>query len=145
VEQDERRTRLRFVVPAAVGLAALLIAEVTFILYWVQVSPVTPAGNVSDTGLTASIGTGLFTTYLLPFEITSILLLMAIVGAMTLARRTAELPPGARVVPGAQVLALNMIDPRVPIDDTTAIEAHTTIDVAKRLGIPDDHDPAKRD
>jgi len=145
VEQDERRTRLRFLVPAAVGLAALLIAEVTFILYWVQVSPVTPAGNVSDTGLTASIGTGLFTTYLLPFEITSILLLMAIVGAMTLARRTAELPPGARVVPGAQVLALNMIDPRVPIDDTTAIEAHTTIDVAKRLGIPDDHDPAKRD
>ncbi len=145
VEQDERRTRLRFVVPAAVGLAALLIAEVTFILYWVQVSPVTPAGNVSDTGLTASIGTGLFTTYLLPFEITSILLLMAIVGAMTLARRTAELPPGARVVPGAQVLALNMIDPRVPIDDTTAIEAHTTIEVAKRLGIPDDHDPAKRD
>ena len=145
VEQDERRTRLRFLVPAAVGLAALLIAEVTFILYWVQVSPVTPAGNVSDTGLTASIGTGLFTTYLLPFEITSILLLMAIVGAMTLARRTAELPPGARVVPGAQVLALNMIDPSVPIDDTTAIEAHTTIEVAKRLRIPDDHDPAKRD
>src|SRR6266850_6833124 len=81
VEQGERRTRLGFLVPAAVALAAVLIAEVTFILYWVQVSPVTPAGNVSDTGLTASIGTGLFTTYLLPFEITSILLLMAIVGA----------------------------------------------------------------
>ena len=145
VEQDERRTRLRFLVPAAVGLAALLIAEVTFILYWVQVSPVTPAGNVSDTGLTASIGTGLFTTYLLPFEITSILLLMAIVGAMTLARRTAELPPGARVVPGAQVLPIKMIDPTGPSDDTTAIEGHTTIEVAKRLGIPDDHDPAKRD
>jgi NADH-quinone oxidoreductase subunit J len=145
VEQEERRTRLGFLVPGAVGLAALLIAEVTFILYWVQVSPVTPAGNVSDTGLTASIGTGLFTTYLLPFEITSILLLMAIVGAMTLARRTAELPPGARVVPGAQVLPINMIDPTGPSDDTTAIEAHTTIEVAKRLGIPDDHDPAKRD
>ena len=145
VEQDERRTRLRFLVPAAVGLAALLIAEVTFILYWVQVSPVTPAGSVSDTGLTASIGTGLFTTYLLPFEITSILLLMAIVGAMTLARRTAELPPGARVVPGAQVLPIKMIDPTGPSDDTTAIEGHTTIEVAKRLGIPDEHDPAKRD
>jgi NADH-quinone oxidoreductase subunit J len=145
VEQEERRTRLSFLVPAAVGLAALLIAEVTFILYWVQVSPITPAGNVSDTGLTASIGTGLFTTYLLPFEITSILLLMAIVGAMTLARRTAELPPGARVVPGAQVLALNIIDPTVPLDDTKAIEAHTTAEVAKILDIPDDHDPAKRD
>ncbi len=31
-------------------------------------------GNISDVGLTASIGSGLFTTYLLPFEITSILL-----------------------------------------------------------------------
>jgi hypothetical protein len=70
---------------------------------------------------------------------------MAIVGAMTLARRTAELPPGARVVPGAQVLALNIIDPTVPLDDTTAIEAHTTVEVAKILGIPDDHDPARRD
>jgi NADH-quinone oxidoreductase subunit J len=145
VEQEERRTRLSFLVPAAVGLAALLIAEVTFILYWVQVSPITPAGNVSDTGLTASIGTGLFTTYLLPFEITSILLLMAIVGAMTLARRTAELPPGARVVPGAQVLPLNIIDPTVSLDDAKAIEAHTTAEVAKILDIPDDHDPAKRD
>ena len=146
VEQEDRRTRLAFLVPAAVGLAAILIAEVTFILYWVQSSPVTPPGNVSDTGLTSSIGTGLFTTYLLPFEITSILLLMAIVGAMTLARRTAELPPGARVVPGAQVLALNIIDPRIPLDDdTTAIEAHTTVEVAKLLGIPDDHDPARRD
>lgn len=145
VEQEERRTRLGFLVPAAVALAAVLIAEVTFILYWVQVSPVTPAGNVSDTGLTASIGTGLFTTYLLPFEITSILLLMAIVGAMTLARRSGTLPPGARVVPGAQVLPLNVIDPRVPFDDTTAIEAHTTEEVAKILGTPDDHDPAKRD
>jgi len=145
VEQEERRTRLAFLVPAAVGLAAVLIAEVTFILYWVQASPVTPPGNISDTGLTASIGTGLFTTYLLPFEITSILLLMAIVGAMTLARRTATLPPGARVVPGAQVLALNVIDPRVPLDSTTAIEAHTTVEVAELLGIPDDHGPAKRD
>jgi NADH-quinone oxidoreductase subunit J len=145
VEQEERRTRLGFLVPAAVALAAVLIAEVTFILYWVQVSPVTPAGNVSDTGLTASIGTGLFTTYLLPFEITSILLLMAIVGAMTLARRSGALPPGARVVPGAQVLPLNVIDPRVPLDDTTAIEAHTTEEVAKILGLPDDRDPAKRD
>jgi NADH:ubiquinone oxidoreductase subunit 6 (subunit J) len=35
----------------------------------------------------------LFTRYLLPFEITSILLLMAIVGAMTLARRGGLLSP----------------------------------------------------
>jgi NADH-quinone oxidoreductase subunit J len=52
-----------------------------------------PTSSVSDVGVTQSIGTALFTRYLLPFEITSILLLMAIVGAMTLARRGGLLPP----------------------------------------------------
>jgi NADH-quinone oxidoreductase subunit J len=84
VEQEERgRNRLKFLVPTAVVLAAVLIAEVAFILF--SVTNPTPA--VSNIGLTSSIGTQLFTRYLLPFEITSILLLMAIVGAMTLARR----------------------------------------------------------
>lgn len=91
VDQPERRPRrLRSLVPIAVGLAAILFAEAVFVI---SLSPATPAHAVSDVGLTASIGAGLFTTYLLPFEITSILLLMAIVGAMTLARRGGLLQP----------------------------------------------------
>lgn len=86
-EEEHRRPRLRFLVPAAVALAGVLIAEVAFILVTVQQSPVVPGSSTSDVGLTQSIGSALFTRYLLPFEITSILLLMAIVGAMTLARR----------------------------------------------------------
>jgi NADH-quinone oxidoreductase subunit J len=85
--EEHRRQRLKFLVPAAVVLAAVLIAEVAFILVSVQESRVMPSSATSDVGVTQSIGTALFTTYLLPFEITSILLLMAIVGAMTLARR----------------------------------------------------------
>ena len=92
-EEEHRRPRLRFLVPAAVVLAGVLIAEVAFILVTVQQSPVVPGSNTSDVGLTQSIGSALFTRYLLPFEITSILLLMAIVGAMTLARRGGLLPP----------------------------------------------------
>ena len=89
VEEEERSPRrLKFLVPVAVGLAALLIAEVAFILVTVQEFRVTPASGATDVGLTHSIGSALFTRYLLPFEITSILLLMAIVGAMTLARRS---------------------------------------------------------
>ena len=89
VEQEERRRtrRLKFLVPTAVGLAAVLIAEVAFVLVSVQEFRVNPSGAISDVGLTNSIGPALFTRYLLPFEITSILLLMAIVGAITLARR----------------------------------------------------------
>jgi len=62
-------------------------AETAFIIFSCTHRPAPPTTNVSDVGLTSSIGAGLFTTYLLPFEITSILLLMAVVGAITLARR----------------------------------------------------------
>jgi len=96
VDQPERQPRrLRSLVPIAVGLAAVLFAEAVFMIFFVQASPATPAHNVSNVGLTSSIGTGLFTGYLLPFEITSILLLMAIVGAMSLARRSGLIRPGA--------------------------------------------------
>lgn len=91
--EEHRRPRLRFLVPAAVALAAVLIAEVAFILVSVQEAQVVPGSSTSDVGVTQSIGSALFTRYLLPFEITSILLLMAIVGAMTLARRGGLLWP----------------------------------------------------
>lgn len=144
-EENRRKTRLGFLVPAAVVLAGILVAEATFIIYFVEVAPNNPTSSVSDTGLTSSIGSALFTKYLLPFEITSILLLMAIVGAMTLARRMKEVPRGALVVPGAQVLPLNLLDPSAPRDKPLAVEAHGTEEVAELLGIPDDHEPSKRD
>jgi NADH-quinone oxidoreductase subunit J len=142
VEQEEkRRMRMGFLVPAAIALAAALIAEVTFILASVDSEPL----QVSDVGLTRSIGPSLFTQYLLPFEITSILLLMAIVGAMTLARRTGELAAGARVVPGEQVLALSEIDLSTSHEKPETIEAHTTTEAARVLGINDLRDETKRE
>jgi NADH-quinone oxidoreductase subunit J len=115
--EERRRTRLGYLVPIAVVLAAVLIGEVTFVLYSVPVSLERPTGP-SDVGLTASIGTGLFTTYLLPFEITSILLLMALVGAMTLARRTATLSPVARLMTGSK-----LPPQKLQAGDSEAIEA----------------------
>ncbi len=140
VEQEEhRRTRLRFLVPVTVLLAAILVAEATFIIWFVETSPNTPTSSVSDTGLTSSVGSALFTEYLLPFEITSILLLMAMVGAMTLARRLREIPPGAGVRTGAQVLPLNLLDPTAARDKALGVEAHGTEEVSELLGIPDEH------
>lgn len=145
VEEEKRqRTHLGFLVPAAVILAAVLIAEVSFIVASVERLPSTPTTNISDVGLSASIGSQLFTAYLLPFEITSILLLMAIVGAMTLARRIKEVPSGARVVPGGQVLALNVVEPGIPLGNTTPVETRSTSEAAELLGLPDEHDPSKR-
>ena len=135
VEHSEpRRKRLKFLVPVAIGMAAILIAETAFILYSVQSSENHLAGNISDVGLTHSIGERLFTSYLLPFEITSVLLLMAIVGAMSLARRTAVLSSRARVVPGAQVLPMDIVNPR-GVEDLRPVQAETTAETAHVLGV----------
>jgi NADH-quinone oxidoreductase subunit J len=135
VEEEERQPlRLRSLAPIAVGLAAVLFAEAAFIIFFVQASPATPTRNISDVGLTSSIGAGLFTTYILPFEITSILLLMAIVGAITLARRGGLLPANAGVVPGDQVFSKELLDRR-DIGDLTAVKTHSTDEAARLLGV----------
>jgi NADH-quinone oxidoreductase subunit J len=140
VEDEEKySSRLRYLVPAAVLLAAVLVAEAAFVIYTVENSTFQPAhpsfsATPSEVGLTASIGTGLFTQYLLPFEITSVLLLMAIVGAITLARRAGTISENVRVVPGAQVLTRSTVDPNV-IGDNTPIETDTTAEAEKLLGV----------
>ena len=137
VEEEDRPMRLRSLTPIAVGLAATLFAETAFIIFFVHWSPATPTASVSDVGLTSSIGAGLFTTYLLPFEVTSILLLMAVVGAMTLASRAGLLPREAVVVPGHQVLAREVLDPRTT-PDLTPIGARSTGGVEEAPQISDE-------
>jgi NADH-quinone oxidoreductase subunit J len=90
VEEEVRRpVRLHFLIPVGVLLAAILAGEAAFMISLGRGSAradFLPA-QASDIGLTASIGTGMFTKYLLPFEVTSVLILMALVGAITLARQ----------------------------------------------------------
>jgi len=135
VEEEERRPlRLRALLPIAVVLAAILFAEAAFIIFFVYASPGTPTTNVSDIGLTSSIGAGLFTSYLLPFEITSLLLLMAIVGAITLARRGGLLPQDAGVVPGDQVFPQELLDRR-QVGDLSPVATHSSEEAERLLGV----------
>jgi NADH-quinone oxidoreductase subunit J len=95
VEEEVRRPlRLTYLVPVGALFAAILIGEAAFMLSLgngsARVVPTAPVA--SDVGLTASIGTGMFTKYLLPFEVTSVLILMALVGAITLARQHGRTP-----------------------------------------------------
>jgi NADH-quinone oxidoreductase subunit J len=136
VEQAERPMRLQTLVPIAIALAAVFFAETAFIIFFVQTSPATPSGGASDVGLTSSIGSGLFTTYLLPFEITSILLLMAVVGAMTLARRGGLIGANVGVVPGYQSFAREVLDARAT-PDLTQVEARTSQEAEELLGVSD--------
>jgi NADH-quinone oxidoreductase subunit J len=71
----------------------ILVGGVLFLLALKALTgvPVTEAAKIDvDMGSTANLGTKLFTTYLLPFEIASVLLLSAIVGAVVLIRRSPD-------------------------------------------------------
>jgi NADH-quinone oxidoreductase subunit J len=74
-----RARRLALPVAGALALVVVLVAGRTG-----GSAPEAPPGGV------ATIGRLLFTDYLFPFEVTSLLLLAALVGALTLARRRAS-------------------------------------------------------
>jgi NADH-quinone oxidoreductase subunit J len=72
------------------GLAFVLVAEAVYLL----VGRAPREGNIVQPGAAANamqsireLGSALFTSYLLPFEITSILLLVAMVGAIVLSKQ----------------------------------------------------------
>jgi NADH-quinone oxidoreductase subunit J len=66
----------------SVGLAVLLIAALR------RGTSGPPKGVAEGYGETAALAERLFTAYLVPFELTSILLLVAIVGAVALAKKS---------------------------------------------------------
>jgi NADH-quinone oxidoreductase subunit J len=85
-EQLRQTSRLPWQMPVAIVLALVLLGEAGYILAvrGAGQTPLPPA--VAGQGGPLGIGTELFTTYLLPFEITSVLLLVAMVGAIVLTR-----------------------------------------------------------
>lgn len=138
-DSEHRISRPKFMVPATIVFSLVLLGLTLFMVNATRKSVYQPVGPTVAAsgeipGLTANIGEGLFTKYLLPFEITSLLLLMAMVGAMSLARRGA-LSPQARIVPGSQVLPRHLVEER-PFPDQTAVEADNTAEAAAILGFP---------
>ena len=79
-----RKTKLGF------GLAAAVLAELVAVAVYsanVPARPIVAAAAVPVTGNTEVIGWMLYTSYLIPFEIASMLLLVAMIGAIVLAKR----------------------------------------------------------
>jgi NADH-quinone oxidoreductase subunit J len=74
---------LQLISVVVVGLLFVAIAN----LVKVNGSPLTLGDGGGQFGTTKAVGMMLFTEYLLPFEIASVLLLSAIVGAVILAKR----------------------------------------------------------
>ncbi len=70
--------------PAAVVLALLLLLEVAFVIFSRGGQLPTILPTVANFGSPSAIGSLLFSNYLLPFEVTSVLLLVAMIGAIVL-------------------------------------------------------------
>ena len=68
-----------------------MLAEITAILAYTAVRPspatASPAGTLTAGGNTKVVGMLLYTDYLIPFEVASVLLLVAMIGAILLAKK----------------------------------------------------------
>jgi len=76
--------------PMAIVLAALLLTEAGFLLFQrlqLTSSLANPEASVNTTETLRTLGMALFTQYLLPFEVTSVLLLVAMVGVIVLTKK----------------------------------------------------------
>jgi NADH-quinone oxidoreductase subunit J len=84
---ESQRGRSRFVRWLGIPLFTLFVVLISFIIQsrLPASKGVTFGSFTTATGL--EIGRALFTQYLLPFEVTSILILVAIIGAVVLARK----------------------------------------------------------
>jgi NADH-quinone oxidoreductase subunit J len=73
--------------PLAIGLAVILAIEAGYLIFFRRAA-VGQLGKASaNFGSPVAIGSLLFNQYLLPFEVTSILLLVAMVGAIVLTKK----------------------------------------------------------
>ena len=90
LDEDKPLNRLRYLYAVGGILGIVLLAQTFFIFYAVNKAPKQHVNTEETVGKTLSIGTAMFTEYLLPVEIVGILLLMAIVGAVILARRFSQ-------------------------------------------------------
>jgi NADH-quinone oxidoreductase subunit J len=83
-QDPHRRTNLGF------GLAAAILLELAAISVYSYArpsAPMPPATVLPVAGNTEQVGWLLYTSYLIPFEIASMLLLVAMIGAIVLAKR----------------------------------------------------------
>lgn len=88
-EQLRQRSTLIWQQGLAIVLGVILLAETTYVFFTqVDEARMLPPLNalVADSGGPVAIGTMLYNQYLLPFEITSVLLLVAMIGAIILTK-----------------------------------------------------------
>ncbi len=88
--EPEARVRIRLVSLRTLGTVVCAILLLHLLRLMLSPRPPPTATALPPSGTVEAIGRQLFTTYLLPFELTSFLILAAIIGAVTLAKQPKE-------------------------------------------------------
>jgi len=70
-----------------IALLGVLVIEMVVIVSRSRLSAVTAPAAVRLTGTVREVGEALFTKYILPFEVVSLILLVALLGAIVLGRK----------------------------------------------------------
>lgn len=83
---EERTRRSKLVGALGFPLFGVLLVQLAYVV-WRQFTPSPPVEFGRFIGSTQQIGHALFRNYVLPFEVTSIVILVAILGAVVLAKR----------------------------------------------------------
>lgn len=96
-QESEQRDPIRWQKGAAAGLGIILAGGLSYLLAITTLSPAarTSGANglsemIDKFGSIQAFGMGLFHGFLFPFEITSVLLVVAILGALVLGRRASR-------------------------------------------------------
>jgi NADH-quinone oxidoreductase subunit J len=87
----EERYHQQYLLGAFLGV--VILSELVLVLFGTRfqspIGPYTPS-EIQAIGNTEAVGKALFTTYLLPFEVASLVLLVAMIGAIVLAKRVVQ-------------------------------------------------------
>jgi len=90
LDDDSQKNRLTYLYALGGGLGVVLLAQTMFIVYAVVRTPNNPVDPTVTAGRTIDIGRAMYTEYLLPVEIVGVLLLMAVIGSVMMARRMTQ-------------------------------------------------------
>lgn len=90
LDDDTRPNRLGYLYALGGGLGVVLLAQTLYVVYVVMRVPNNAVDPNTTAGRTITIGQAMYTEYLLPVEIVGVLLMMAIIGAVMLARRLSQ-------------------------------------------------------
>ena len=86
-EQTGRTPTVWWIQPLALVLGVILLIESAYLVFTQRGSLPNPEGVPALYGAPKLVGETLFTQYVLPFEVTSILLLVGMIGAIVLTQR----------------------------------------------------------